>query len=551
MLLNMSSNNRGGNTLLGAQQQRGKNSNMGRKLVFGDDDDETVLDPELQALPEEVVHRFDKRMRNLNLALCVLTVVTILTTMAMLEAGWENHDEEAGIEGNYETHPGLTEPLKMIVSVLTVLSMALIYLMYNTQVYFDALMFKAQGRKTNLTIWTSDRRNSFLFELFICSLHAPAYISSITFYVDQTTGEHVPLIYDKVSVFVLFRIYFLLRTYRDWSRVYRWRQWILLEGQFKKNSPMIMFDTMFSIKDLFNYNPWQFVGAGVLMATLFFSYCIYIAERQEQPQFYSAASNCVWNTAVTMTTVGYGDFAVTSVYGRLMAMISAIVGISLSSLLVTAMMVSIEFSPNERIASQLVATRRAREDIRESAVRVIQAVWAQKKFLVDKEITSAYVAKVQKAKDPNVVFIRAIIMHTRNLGIRQKQLHHILSNDNQYLMTNKLTDLNQNIAEMSKQIEEYTDTVKLSSITAFATKDHSASQELVSENERLKDELRALENKLGHKNRLANIMRQSDVGGGLLSDDEEEAEENSQVRLLPQAVASDDSDGGLSLNFMG
>ena len=58
----------------------------------------------------------------------------------------------------------------------------------------------------------------------------------------------------------------------------------------------------------------------------------------------SFISNCIWLTLVTMTTVGYGDYYPKTNLGRLLCVISSIIGTILMSFIVVALINFLRFS---------------------------------------------------------------------------------------------------------------------------------------------------------------------------------------------------------------
>ena len=61
----------------------------------------------------------------------------------------------------------------------------------------------------------------------------------------------------------------------------------------------------------------------------------------------SFISNCIWLTLVTMTTVGYGDYYPKTNLGRLLCVISSIIGTILMSFIVVALINFLRFSNNQ------------------------------------------------------------------------------------------------------------------------------------------------------------------------------------------------------------
>lgn len=62
---------------------------------------------------------------------------------------------------------------------------------------------------------------------------------------------------------------------------------------------------------------------------------------------FEVISNCYWWTLITMTTIGYGDYKLTTIHARALAIILAILGVVLSSQLVVALSDYLTMKANE------------------------------------------------------------------------------------------------------------------------------------------------------------------------------------------------------------
>ena len=60
--------------------------------------------------------------------------------------------------------------------------------------------------------------------------------------------------------------------------------------------------------------------------------------------------NSVWESILTMTTVGYGDFVPNENYGRFICVIACILGLLLVSVIVVSLAIISEFSDEEKKA---------------------------------------------------------------------------------------------------------------------------------------------------------------------------------------------------------
>lgn len=57
-------------------------------------------------------------------------------------------------------------------------------------------------------------------------------------------------------------------------------------------------------------------------------------------------SNCLWCIFMTMSTVGYGDYYPKTLPGRILILITAIIGVFLSSLLIVSVSLYLEMIPS-------------------------------------------------------------------------------------------------------------------------------------------------------------------------------------------------------------
>lgn len=66
-----------------------------------------------------------------------------------------------------------------------------------------------------------------------------------------------------------------------------------------------------------------------LILLLLSSTCLYIAESDAQPETFGSIPRAMWWSVATLTTVGYGDVVPVTVAGRLLAGVTAVIGIGL------------------------------------------------------------------------------------------------------------------------------------------------------------------------------------------------------------------------------
>jgi hypothetical protein len=171
-------------------------------------------------------------------------------------------------------------------------------------------------------------------------------------------------------------------------------------------------------------------------------------------QFYT---NGIWNIIVTMTTVGYGDFFPKTHVGRIISVLSIILGTLLVSLSIVSINRAIEFNTKERQAFIILNRTVLRKKLNETCQRIIKLnwdlcmikedhCWKYKKILSDTRYT-------------------AIIREIRELSIVKKNLKRDLSKDTFFKQEEKFIALNDRIGSEISQVKS-----TLFTITDFRNK---------------------------------------------------------------------------------
>ena len=94
--------------------------------------------------------------------------------------------------------------------------------------------------------------------------------------------------------------------------------------------------------------------------------------------------NSIWITIVTMTTVGYGDFYPSENYGRLICILSYLIGCILISLTVVSLAIVSEFSENEKKAYSIIKKLNAENNVILKASEVISSLCLLRMKIMEK-----------------------------------------------------------------------------------------------------------------------------------------------------------------------
>ena len=79
---------------------------------------------------------------------------------------------------------------------------------------------------------------------------------------------------------------------------------------------------------------------------------------------FNLLSNAMWTVLVTMTTVGYGDFYIKTLFGRLVGIIVAFWGVFIVSLFVVSLSTMLEFDNAEDKAYMINERLEAKENLK-------------------------------------------------------------------------------------------------------------------------------------------------------------------------------------------
>jgi len=335
--------------------------------------------------------KYEQVTRRKNLIMAGVAILQCFLVLCMLQIPW---DDQLLVYDN--NHPAIAV-IEVMEAVLTAVMLYLIVDYYRHLAKWEAVQMNLPPECASLRRYS--RFNFMIVELLVCVIHPFPYL-----YVR------------KLSLLVFFRLYILLRVYRDHSRIYRWRREIQSHDNVKAK---IRFDAWLSFRSLFYRAPWSAILICTVVTVFFFAYCLYINEREVitpsellkgyinagctvvcppsgeyefeegtivncNPQetiirdncpstgHFGEFRSCVYFVSLTMTTIGIGEQVALTNWGRVFLMIAALFGMAIAGILLSAILRVITLNYAQKFAADFCALKHLALQEQHLAARVIQ-----------------------------------------------------------------------------------------------------------------------------------------------------------------------------------
>jgi hypothetical protein len=192
-----------------------------------------------------------------------------------------------------------------------------------------------------------------IYEILYSLFHPNIFLMGVTFKTNPSiflvSVEYE--VNDFLLIILLTRVYVFYRFYISCTRYFDARAERVAKLFGHKLS------RIFAFRCLMEKKPYFFFITTFLTFVMVFAYMLKIIEG---PLYYDGVSgdaslhndyskleNCIWNVVITMTTVGYGDYFPVSNLGRLIVVITSIVGNAVTSLIVFSVSVNFKLTPRE------------------------------------------------------------------------------------------------------------------------------------------------------------------------------------------------------------
>jgi len=138
---------------------------------------------------------------------------------------------------------------------------------------------------------------------------------------------------------------------------------------------------MFALKAFMKQKPYMTITASLVATILVFGYQLKVFEgplSQVSGQDYNNFENAMWNVIVTLSTVGYGDIFMKTIFGRIVGTIICFWGTFIVSYFVVTVTNMLSFAPPEEKSYTLLQRLHYKEELKSYAVNVLTAAYKQR-----------------------------------------------------------------------------------------------------------------------------------------------------------------------------
>ena len=242
------------------------------------------------------------------------------------------------IDSNYEM-TSIILTIRSLILILSIPNLIFIYRRFNINI--DIRKYNLKLRESNL--WSSGYYKVFFVEILLNIIQPFPYVE-FTFKYSQGKIFKVKLSFSHIcTILMVIRIYLtikLLNYYTIWTNA-RSKRIGKLQG--------IEVDSNFAIKVILKQTPVTFIIIICFFFILIFSFLLRGFEYFDidiESDFHTLW-NTIWLNFITMSTVGYGDYAPKTIFGKLFSIITCLMGNFLLSMLVAVLSIHVYFNNDE------------------------------------------------------------------------------------------------------------------------------------------------------------------------------------------------------------
>jgi len=296
-----------------------------------------------------VTVRDDRHIRIRNILMFSISLVCFALGIVVLQLGW-SYDN-----GYYNNTSA--QVVKMVINALSLVSIVM------------AIEYRVLSIRLDMKKWQSESvfpsvRSSYgKRNLFVL-------IAEILVILPQPI-PYVPKV-DKLALLMFLRLFVIARSIRDFHPLYRrrreiWKETRLLYCQAPNTfSSMMMFRLFFK-----QHTASSVLGLGLFCFT-YSAYAFYVADRGVVQR---AWLDWIYFTVMTASTVGYGDISPITDLAKVVAIITALLGLVFTGFLISVISSWLTLTDFQREAGVWLQAQEQREQRRQLSASFIQTVF--------------------------------------------------------------------------------------------------------------------------------------------------------------------------------
>jgi len=306
--------------------------------------------------------KLDERVKHKNKMMMLIALIGILLMMIHIELNFDKDLKK--INGD----SGLAIAMKFIIGFSTIALLCALFDYYQLQVYIWRKYDKPAGEAVPPG-WPNEFLYPFLVEAFVCSLHPVPY-----------------LFRDKLGMLMFLRVYLVVRVIRDHSDIYIKRHTILNQGYKDRGGPK--FNSVLVMRTIFDTSPGLCIATLVFFFTIVLGWCNFVCEREspylmEDFNYFKA----VWGTTFMLFT-GDVKFETHSDFGRLVELITLMVGVVLYAMILAVMHNKIVMKRNELYGEECIRTHNRQLERQKIAAILLQNWWRLERLKRKNRVTT-------------------------------------------------------------------------------------------------------------------------------------------------------------------
>lgn len=315
------------------------------------EDGEDAEDAVLKAMAEKKLERARAKAKKNNkiagticIILPVLAVISIGVATAVLEISW---DDSIGDYGGYDAEDGtpdtVVEMLKLLITALSVVIGVLIVVLRQTYL-------KLGHPQVKWSCYESMKDPMTWVQICFACAHIPPYLGVTS-----------------VTVLVYARVFLLLKVCRFQSNVTQMREMMSEDGGGVAQG------TALAVKTVVRLNPAMSI-IGLFLGTVpLLSYSIWVLERWQMGEDDFGSFRDTWWYVIQAMVAG--EMFDMSIFTQPVGITAAFVGILATSMLVTAILQSLELDANQNAAAEAVMKKKLIASLQDKAALRIGVWW--------------------------------------------------------------------------------------------------------------------------------------------------------------------------------